>query len=60
LDDLVFVLDWIVFGFQLDWMNWFLFWIGLVLAFIWIGYCGFFQRSSALIADCSAKVERFF
>jgi hypothetical protein len=50
-------------------MNWFLFWIGLVLAFIWIGlvlafiwigYCGFFQRSSALIADCPTKVVRFF
>jgi len=37
LDELVFVLDWIGFGFQSDWMNWFLFWIGLVLVFSRIG-----------------------
>jgi hypothetical protein len=62
LDKLVFVLDWIGFGFgfQLGWMSWFLFWIGLFLVFSWIGFCGFFQRSSALIADYSTKVVRFF
>jgi len=49
-------LDWIWF-FQLDWIG-LVFWIGLVWFFNGLDW--FFQRSSALIADCSTKVVRFF